>query len=569
MDADRESKIKVSLKYIQEELERLLGEKPQLKACTNAWMSGKPLDDIRKDPASRNPRPGFFSNSFIRITGAEDRVTYLDDLYHLRQDLLTAGRKVVIADGRIPPPSPAEIDAVTRGNFRSIKELVSGLLPNLGFLTGEIRRLARKAFTELMLEERRREGNLSRLTGTGVHLICWLRRYHRDLFESGDPLRIGCFFYMGGCRNASEALFCRFLARLPADVVIFCPDLRKKCCLEDPLLYEVHYEESLDVSAYPDPDNGMSMGTASYHAERDLDSGLYGDGLYRNQQYSGAVPLLLKTTYDEIFVLWDQELKYRPNFSVRDGTVTMPVIFAVVNGIRNGDVYAYWDSVRKLATPDTAVIRAFPHFSETSQKKLKPFAKEFFSNGRLQKNLIKSHRFYRYGFLREPLQDYLLDCLQKLIDQKIIRGTLENGMEYTVIAVALSLDKNILRMIQRFDFTKKNPKLICIAAGETAPSLEDDITLAFLSQIGFDVVVFVPTGYQSPDHHFNRSLAVSHQIGEYVFDLEVPDFRTALPDPNRRLSWLTDAHSWCCGKIFGCLVIPVIITVILVLWLLF
>ena len=145
--------------------------------------------------------------------------------------------------------------------------------------------------------------------------------------------------------------------------------------------------------------------------------------------------------------------------------------------------------------------------------------------------------------MRETSQDYLLDCLQRLIDQKIIRGTFENGMEYTVIAVALNLEKNILRMIQRFDFTKKNPKMICIAAGEKAPSLEDDITLAFLSQIGFDVVVFVPTGYQSPDHHFNRSLAVSHQIGEYVFDLEAPAFEVQ-SDPNRRLSWLDSIFKW-------------------------
>ncbi len=539
-----------SLKRIREdiqeelELERISGEKPQLEACTNAWMSGKPLDDIRKDPAARNPGPGFFSNCFMRITGAEDRVTYLNDLYQLRQDLLAAGRRVVIVSGSITPPSSDEIGAVTRGNYRNIMELISGLLPNLGFLTGELRRLARKAFAELLTEEGRREENLSRLTSRGVYLISWLRRWHRDLFGTGEPLLVGCFFYMGGCRYSPEALFCRFLARLPADVVIFSPDLRKKCCLEDPLLYEVRYDESLEVSSYPEAETGISMGTAAYHAERDLDSAIFEDtGIYRNQQYSSAVPLLLRTMYEEIPVLWDQELKYRPNFGVRDGTVTMPVIFAVVNGVKDGDVNAYWDGIRKLITPDTAVIRAFPHHSDTSPNPLKPFVTEFFRNGRLQKTRIKSHKAYQYGFLRETSQDYLLDCLQRLIDQKIIRGTFENGMEYTVIAVALNLEKNILRMIQRFDFTKKNPKLICIVTGETAPSLEDDIAVAFLSQIGFDVVFFVPTGYQCAERHFNRSLAVSHQIGEYVFDLEAPAFEVQ-SDPNRRLSWLDSIFKW-------------------------
>lgn len=45
-------------------------------------------------------------------------------------------------------------------------------------------------------------------------------------------------------------------------------------------------------------------------------------------------------------------------------------------------------------------------------------------------------------------------------------------------------------MIQKFDFTKKNPKLIYINTTETVISLEDSILTAFLSLLGFDVVFF-------------------------------------------------------------------------------
>ncbi|MEE3405623.1 MAG: hypothetical protein VZR73_16220, partial [Acutalibacteraceae bacterium] len=68
------------------------------------------------------------------------------------------------------------------------------------------------------------------------------------------------------------------------------------------------------------------------------------------------------------------------------------------------------------------------------------------------------------------------------------------------------------------------------------------------------------------ERHFNRSLAVSHQIGGYMFDLEVPAFRAALPDPNRRLPRLSDLSSRCCGKLFGCLLIPVIIVLALLIF---
>lgn len=133
------------------------------------------------------------------------------------------------------------------------------------------------------------------------------------------------------------------------------------------------------------------------------------------------------------------------------------------------------------------------------------------------------------------MQDYILEKLQFLIDQRIIKGTFENGTEYTIVSVALNLDKDILRQIQKFDFTKKNPKLIYIITGENVLSLEDSIYAAFLNIIGFDVLFFVPTGYQSVEKYFNSNIIEEHQTGEYMYDLHIPDFDKV--SSNVRPSW--------------------------------
>ena len=73
--------------------------------------------------------------------------------------------------------------------------------------------------------------------------------------------------------------------------------------------------------------------------------------------------------------------------------------------------------------------------------------------------------------------------MQLLIDQKRIKGIGENGMEYTVIAQVLNLPKDIVRLIQKFDLTWKNPKLIYINTSETVISLEDSILTVFLHLI--------------------------------------------------------------------------------------
>ena len=98
------------------------------------------------------------------------------------------------------------------------------------------------------------------------------------------------------------------------------------------------------------------------------------------------------------------------------------------------------------------------------------------------------------------------------------------------------LPKEILRLIQKFDFTKKNPKLIYINTGETMISLQDSILVTFLNLAGFDILFFVPTGYQSVENYFAEKLMEEHQIGEYKYDMQVPDLNN-ISTNSTRPSW--------------------------------
>ena len=210
-------------------------------------------------------------------------------------------------------------------------------------------------------------------------------------------------------------------------------------------------------------------------------------------------------------------------------------LFCKSVGYKDGQINQYWTDIHTLVTADTFVIRQVPHINPTDPNPVKAHAAEFFKNRKLQKAKIRAHACYSYGFLREEIQEHILEKLQLLIDQRLIRGTFENGAEYTIISVVLNLEKEILRLLQRFDFTKKNPKLIYIHTTEAMISLEDSILTAFLSLAGFDVVFFVPTGYQCIEKYFNREIVEEHQAGEYLYDLQVPSFKAA--PPNTRRSW--------------------------------
>lgn len=522
----------------KQRIDRLYGEPPRWICAANVWCSGDPGKDLLSEEKSRGSDPHLIYNAFFQIRGVENKLTYRNEWYQLQLQLKNRGKGMVILSGEIPPPAPDEVAKIRRENWGSLERLLSGLAANIQEPANpELKKLLVKVFYDLMTEESRKPGgNLNKLMNRGVYLLCWLERYKAPLFQNWQEPRTAAFYYLGGCKNENEAFFIRYLARLPVDVLLLIPDGTERFPLSDPLLFEKTYDERLNVTSFPQENAGIQMETAAYHAERELDTLMYQDtGMYRNFQYEKATAITLRTMYEEIAILWDQEVKYRPNFSVVNNVVNIPVILGKVSGVKDGDVQMYWQELRKLVTADTFVVRQAPYLTGSDENPIRPFVTGFLKNGRLMREKIKSHEAYPYGYLRGEMQEHILDKLQLLLDQKTIRGTFENGTEYTILAVVLNLPKELVRLLQKFDFTKKNPKLICINASEAIYSREDAVLTAFLNLVGFDVVFFAPTGYQNIEKHFNQRWIEEYRIGEYLYDLQIPTFQ-ATPSPNRP-SW--------------------------------
>ena len=526
--------LKTVRQEIQDELnrKRLYGILPEVENCTNAWLdSGEKLfTDIRTAPEQRGNNPNLFYNLFCRIVGVEEKQNYPNLLYQTYTELKESGRKIVALDTALPEPSPAEINTVMRGNATKIENLIAEFLPNFRYPANiQLERLMIKSFVDLMLAESEREGmNLNKLSSQAVYLVCWMRKYQAALFQNRKETEISCFLYLGGCRNEKEALFLRFLARLPVDILILLPNPeQQKCFLEDALLYTVHYDNSLAIEHFPTDISELRLGTTAYHAERELDTLLYQDsGIYRNQQYSKANAVTLRTTFEEIALYWKEEVSFRPNFGIVHDAVTVPVIFAKVSGVKDGDIQEYWNWVKVLMAESPFVIQRAPFLMNNMMNPFRNITTEFLMNGQLQRDRIKNHQNYKYGFLRGEMQEHMLDKLQLLLDQRIIKGTYENtGTEYLIVSVVLNLDIHLIREIQKFDFTKKNPKLLYLIADEKMLSLEDSILMAFLNLVGFDIVFLVPTGYQCVERFFQKNMIEEHQIGEYLYDVRVPNLQ--------------------------------------------
>lgn len=500
----------------------LYSNKANAKANTNTWLSGDLFEDLKN--TRRGENTSFFYNMFARINGCDNRNTYVNNLYLLYQDLKKANRSIKVINNKITNPSVDEISKIKRGNYANENQLIMDLKKNINLKSNTFIDVARDAFVDTMIETGKLMNmDLNKMMNKGIYILCWFQRYIPDLIGNTDihsPAPI--LIYFGNVETDTESLFLNMAAKLPIDVIIFNPE-KKGDKLTGERLYEVHFEETLKVNEYPTDGNNLSMGTMAYNAERDLDTMMYSDtGMYRDMQFSKANIIKLSTTYEEINIYWKQEARFRPNFSTVDDIVNIPVMFAKISGVANSDTNTYFQNIKDLLTDTTLIYKNENIYDRNCT--VAAGVPSFFKNGRLDREGIKHSQIYKYDYLRAETQDYILDKLSELLRRKTIAGTGQNGTEYKIITIVLDLPKEILRFIQSFDFTKCPPKLIIVNTTETVISLEDSIIVAFLNLIGFDIVFFIPTGYDNVNKYFNNQIMEEHIIGNYLYDIAIPDF---------------------------------------------
>lgn len=505
----------------EEKRQAVKQELAQLEDCTvtNQWLGENLWEDCMKPAEQRGHTPGKLYNLFVELQGVEEAELYLNELFQLRQKLSQKERPYVLVEKFIENPSMEEVEKIKLPVCQSSEELILALIEAFQVSGTHLQnQLGKKAFLEILNKEK--SANLGKLKNIGVCLLCWIQRYQKELF-SNRGTQVPLFLLYGCCEGQNESRFLNLLAAMGVDVLVLCPDLSLESRLEGDKVQRRKLPNSMALEGYPKIQPKIALSTMAYRAEQELDTLLYQDtGLYRTQQFVRSSPVILKTTYEEIDILWREEAKYRPHFRAGENTVCVPVIFAQVSGVKNENLLMYKEEIRKKITEDTIFISEVPCLKGTDDNPIKPYVTQFFKDGKIMKEAVCKHPRYAYGYLKENVQELIFEKIQELIDQKLIRSP-GGGVEYLILSTLLNLDKKTLRLIQKYDFTKEIPKLVLVHTKESVCSLEDAVYITFLSLIGFDVLLYLPTGYQVFAQYLDKPLMEEHQAGEYMFDLNL------------------------------------------------
>lgn len=268
--------------------------------------------------------------------------------------------------------------------------------------------------------------------------------------------------------------------------------------------------------------------TVGYKAKAELKDILYKDsGFYKFKQFSKASSVTLKTDYDEIEILWEQDLKFRPGFSVMDDRAIMPTIFAKINGIESvqkGKPETYYtECILDLITEETLLAREGIHIKAGLINRVKLLFSGFIKNNTFDVNAAFNGKFFNKVPLSIEMKKHFLEKLKFIIDNRIFKGTFTRGVEYDIINTVMNIPNAIIKLLNGFDFTAINPKLIIVSTSENPLTLQEAILIVLLHYLGFDVLIFAPNGVDKIDCYLNVDLVQQHQIGKYNYNLVLKD----------------------------------------------
>lgn len=434
--------------------------------CRNAWMKEPdPLQEIQRRPEGLN-------TIFCEIKGTNCIANYAEDLFKLRRSLSDC----IVINGKIPNPTVDE-------GRQEVKGIVKPVL-------------------QRFLREKRITGNDAKV----LKALCC--RY----FSQVSKEKVGTLLYYGSITEKKEIQLLDFAKELPIDVIILNHAKEESYDFKGDFMV---IEEEFASPLAQFPDEVLATGAAS--VEKTLDQVLYGDENFsRPNQYSDVESIILNVTKEDVTGLWGEEIKMRTGYGIENGKVIVPTLYAQITGLGNFSKRSYIDFVSDLTQNSMCFVTEALEISPIKLKgdsSLKTMSDKHFNKKFAEKVLSMTP----LSILSQEKQNLLVEKANEMI-KKYKFNSIWDVLNFAGILFAIP--EALAQLIHVWDLTKVNPKIVMVLTGTRKLESKEEVMLQYLHAIGFDVLLFVPTGYGLVTEDLLRSGLQKIDLSNYNFSIQ-------------------------------------------------
>lgn len=239
--------------------------------------------------------------------------------------------------------------------------------------------------------------------------------------------------------------------------------------------------------------------TITKQIERDINEKLFANtGIYKPWQYRDGYTkcILLDTILEDIYTYWNEPAKLRTGFKIENNVVSVPCFFYKIDGQFINDFE--FQRLVKFCTESKNTLffndgRISSMYDESDDMYSLMFCQ--LSDGTFDKEEVKKTSVYRLGKYSNEVQNFILNKFNEIIVKKdIFNIKLDKEKILRFFALVLSMDEQIIRIIDNFDFTGNVPKLVVYLNNEDEICELMTMLLGYLNNIGIDIVIFNPSG---------------------------------------------------------------------------
>lgn len=434
--------------------------------CRNAWMKEPdPLQEIQRRPEGLN-------TIFCEIKGTNCIANYAEDLFKLRRSLSDC----IVINGKIPNPT------VDEG-----RQEVKGIA---------------KPVLQRFLREKRIVGNDAKV----LKALCC--RY----FSQVSKAKVGTLLYYGSITEKKEIQLLDFAKELPMDVIILNHAKEESYDFKGDFMV---IEEEFASPLAQFPEEVLATGAAS--VEKTLDQVLYGDENFsRPNQYSDVESIILNVTKEDVTGLWGEEIKMRTGYGIENSKVIVPTLYAQITGLGNSSKRSYIDFVSALTQNSMCFVTEALEISPIKLKgdsSLKTMSDKHFNKKFAEKVLSMTP----LSILSQEKQNLLIEKTNEVIKKYKFNSIWD---VLTFAGILFAIPEALAQLIHVWDLTKVNPKIVMILTGTRKLEPKEEVMLQYLHAIGFDVLLFVPTGYGLVTEDLLRSGLQKIDLGNYNFSIQ-------------------------------------------------
>lgn len=434
--------------------------------CRNAWMKEPdPLQEIQRRPEGLN-------TIFCEIKGTNCIANYVEDLFKLRRSLSDC----IVINGKIPNPT------VDEG-----RQEVKGIA---------------KPVLQRFLREKRITGNDAKV----LKALCC--RY----FSQVSKAKVGTLLYYGSITEKKEIQLLDFAKELPMDVIILNHAKEESYDFKGDFMV---IEEEFASPLAQFPDEVLATGAAS--VEKTLDQVLYGDENFsRPNQYSDVESIILNVTKEDVTGLWGEEIKMRTGYGIENGKVIVPTLYAQITGLGNFSKRSYIDFVSALTQNSMCFVTEALEISPIKLKgdsSLKTMSDKHFNKKFAEKVLSMTP----LSILSQEKQNLLIEKANEVIKKYKFNSIWD---VLTFAGILFAIPEALAQLIHVWDLTKVNPKIVMVLTGTRKLESKEEVMLQYLHAIGFDVLLFVPTGYGLVTEDLLRSGLQKIDLSNYNFSIQ-------------------------------------------------